>query len=458
MADGNANGGNGTPTNGKPDIQAWALKTVGTIIGGLGTAGAMVVIGSAVLWIRFKEAGIPAVQAVAVQPKEEALAQGAETTIFFVLAALAVVAVLYITDFRKEPKQSGDTDKRNDEEKRATSSDPGVNREIKTCTKRCLIAVPFVGIAWLITTSLGFWWVVALSALALILTWACLWIGRSESKNFWALAAAVFVAIIVFAGASGYVIVKQQKFVQAIAILRGDEDTGLTGYYVAATDKMIYFANAIGVEGTVKPEGKPLQQVALDENVTYAVGPLESQPDATARASSMLKRLIADREGKVGSKISTSDVSLPAWVSSDVAATFGASVTVRTETPETLCLMRYYGSAKGEAKGRWWMSCKEAEAQASIEDARSRFALPRRFQKDYNRRARVEIKAKTKLDYVEGDTAPQCGGTSGEPCGHRYPGGGIQYWIANPEELGDVSEECTATATDKDSAWKPCSE
>jgi hypothetical protein len=93
----------------KPDIREWFLKTAATIIGGLGTAGAMVVIGSAVLWVRFREAGIPAVQAVSVQPKQEALVQGAQTTIFFVLAAPAAVVILCISDFREPEKDDGNS-------------------------------------------------------------------------------------------------------------------------------------------------------------------------------------------------------------------------------------------------------------------------------------------------------------------------------------------------------------
>jgi len=452
----NTSNGNGKSNDGSA-IQAWFLKTAAAIIGGLGTAGAMVVIGSAILWVRFKEVRIPAVQAVSVQPKQEALVQGAQTTIFFVFAAVAVVVVLYISDFRKESEQGEEADRRSNKEKRKTDPDPGVKREIEPRTRKLLGLVPIAGIVWVIFwTSLGFWWVVWLSGLAMALWYACSWIGRCESKNFWALAAAVFAAVIVFSGVAEYAIVQSQKFVQAVAILRGKDDTGLTGYYVAVTDKKIYFANAIGVEGAVKPIGKPLQEAVLNDEVTYSVGPLENQEDATLRASTMLKKLISDREGNVGGGLTASHSSLPAWVPSNVAATFGGSVQAHIETPESLCLMRYFGSEGGTAKGPWWTSCKEAEAEVSIEDVRAQFALPRRFQANYDRRARVEVPAKAKLDYVEGDTAPQCGGEGSEPCGYKYPGGGIQYWIVAPDQLGQITEECTTTKSDQDSAWHSC--
>lgn len=447
-------------------IEAWFLKTAGAIVGGLGTAGAMVVIGSAVLWARFKEAGIPPVQAVSVQPKSEALVQGAQTTIFFVFFAVAVVVALYIFDFPKEedPKpDAGPEDGRKEKGKKKKSEkavdsevlDPGAPRRIKRRTKGCIVALPLVGSCWLLSTSLDFWAVVILSGLAVLLTVACLWIGHRADKNFWALAAAVFASIIVFAGASTYAITQEQKYVQAVAILRGTDDVGLTGYFVAATDSRIYFANSIGIGGAAAPARKPLQSVKVGDDVTYSIGPLESQADATERAKSMVNKLIADREAAGGGRKKTV-ASLPGWVSSEVATAFGNSIEVRTKTSGQLCLMRYFYSGGGAEKGPWWTSCAEAERLASIDDVRSRFALPRRFQASYDRRVRVEIPANTKFNYVEGVTAPQCGGVGKAPCGYRYPGGGLQYWIANPEQLEKVGKECTTAEPDEDSNWHPC--
>jgi hypothetical protein len=465
--------GDGTTPPAKKEnaIEAWALKTAGTIIGGLGTAGAMVVIGSAVLWIRFKEAGIPPVQAVSVQPRQEALVQGAQTTVFFVLIAFAVVAALYIIDLRKEedpapPVAADDEDKTKtdtDKKKKGTKPEPpatidgGTTRPIQTRTKIAICGLPIVAIGWLcVATGVGFCAWLILSAMTVLLTGACLWIGHRSDKNFWALAAAVFVSILVFAGASTYAITQEQKFVQAVAILRGADDIGLTGYFVAATDSRIYFANSIGIEGTTAPERKPLQSVKVGDDVTYSIGPLEKQKDATLRAEAMKKRLISDREAGAGGGSKNTAADLPGWVSSEVAAAFGGSIEAHTETTKPLCLMRFFSSDGGAAKGQWWMSCEEAEALASVDDVRARFALPRRFQANYDRRANVEVAAKTKLSYVEGSTAPQCGGAGQEACGHRYPGGGTQYWIATPEQLGKVTLECTTAEPDKNSAWRPC--
>lgn len=440
------------PAGEKPGIKDWFLKTAGAVIGGLGIGGAMVVIGSAVLWIRFKEAGLPPIQAVSVQPNHEALVQGAQVTVVFVLIAVLVVVALYISDFREEGEAKGTagSDEEND-------PDPSVKRPIMARTKWLLGVPPLLGIIWMVSfTDLGVLWVLALSVLAVALGLACLWVGISESKNFWALAAAVFVAVIVFAGAAGYAIVQEQKFVQAVAILRGENDAGLTGYYVAATDKKIYFANSIGTDGRAAPERKPMQEVALNEAVTYSVGPLESAADATARAQAMLRRLVADRESSTAGASTAGKADLPSWVSRKVAATFTEMAKAHEKADDSLCLMRYLEAGKGAEKGPWWTSCKEAEAIATVDDVRERLALPWRFQKAYDVRVKVEVPTGTALKYVAGDTAPQCGGAPGKPCGHRYPGGGLQYWISEPAALGAVSRECTTADPDEVSEWHAC--
>lgn len=264
----------------KADFKDWALKTGGTIIGGLGTATVMAVIGSAVLWVRFREAGLPAAQAVAVQPKQEALVQGAQVTIVFVLLAVAIVGALYVLDCRETP---GETQ-------------PADPHAIHKGAYVVLILLSIAGIAWaMLATDLGTGAVVELGLAAVVLCAGCLWMGRNNEKNFWALAGVVFVAVIVFAGIAEFLIVKEQKYVQAVAVLRDENDHGVTGFYVAATEKKLYFANAIR-ETPTQPDRKPMQEVALHEDSTYAIGPLEPQADAALRAQAMLKRLVADRE------------------------------------------------------------------------------------------------------------------------------------------------------------------
>lgn len=422
-------------------LKEWFLKTAGAIIGSLGLAGSMVVIGSAVMWARFKEAGIPALQAVSVQPRHEALVQGAETTVWFVLIGLAAVAGLYVVDSRSI--EADRSDKKPD--------GPAAQHSMGKWTKFWVCALALAGAGWAITTALSFWAVVGLALLAAVLAIGCLWMAHSPNKNFWALAAAVFVAVIAFAGVATYLIVKEEKFVQAVAVLRGTDDTGLTGVYVAAEGEKLYLATPLGAAGG-RPQDKAIQKVTLAEGSTYSVGLLESVDAATKSSEAMLRQLIADREGASGV-----GQALPAWLSDDVAATFTGKIEALEEVSgEPLCLMRYAETSQKEKKRSFWTSCAEAETLATLHTARERLALPGRFQKSYEVRVKVEVPSGTKLHYAQGDTAPQCAGGPGEPCGHRYPGGGLQYWIEEPKELGEITLECTKSLPDQESAWEPC--
>lgn len=411
------------------------LKIVGGIIAGLGTAGVVGIVGAGVLWLRFKEAGLPAIQAVNVQPQHEALVQGAQTTITFLLIALIGVLLAFF----------------------ATLWDP---RKLSWNGCLALLPLPFGASVYVALTHLSPGWVFLLCVLAFLLYIGCLEVGKHVVFPFWALALSVFAATLIFSAVTGFLIVQQQKFIQPVAILRGSEDTGLTGFYVAADTERVYFAQSINAPDT-SPKSKALQAVKLSKGVTYSIGPLQSIEDAERSAEAMRKQLIANREsaseGSSEQQNSTTSKALPSWVESGVAATFDAGIEAHEATPgESLCLMRYLMASKGTEKGKWWMPCAEAEAQASIDNVRDLYALPRRFQREYNERVKVDVPAETALRYVEGDTAPQCGGGPGQPCGYRYPGGGLQYWIKEPEKLGTPMSECTTTEPDEASAWHPC--
>jgi hypothetical protein len=430
-------------------LKEWFLKTAGAIVGAIGLAGSMVVVGSAVLWVRFKEAGIPALQAVSVQPEHEALVQGAETTIWFALAALAAVAVLYVVD---SAEIAADKDGKRVDSKGQAAKEPADDHEMGKGITVALCALAGAGLLWaFLHTKLGVSSVVFLLVLAPALAYGCYWMARSDSKNFWALAGVVFVAVVVFSGVVTYLTVKEQKFAQAVAVLRGKEDTGLSGLYVAAEDEKLYLATPLGAGGG-RSGDKAIQKVSMGEGSSYSVGPPEPVAAAERSSEAMLRQLVANREGAtaVGQ-------ALPAWLSDDVAATFSGKVEAHEEVAdEPLCLMRFAEASQKDKKRSFWTSCAEAEALATIHTARERLALPGRFQKLYEIRVKVEVPSGTKLHYAEGDTAPQCAGGPGEPCGHRYPGGGIQYWIEQPSQLGEVSEECSKSLPDQESAWEPC--
>lgn len=425
-------------------IKSWSLKTAAAIIGSLGLAGAMVVIGSGVLWVRFKEAGIPAIQAVSAQSRDEALTQGAQTTLLFVLIALAAVAFLYVVDGRDLKAAAGEGEK---------PKKPEDEHSIKWRTSVCVALAAAGGVAWAITTSLSFWWVVALGGLAALLLIGCLAVGRDDSKNFWALAGALFVSVIVFSAVSGYLIVKDQKFIQAVAVLRGGEHSDLTGFYVGADGEDLYVAVPAG-PGAGRSGDRAIQKIKLGETDSYLVGPLEKISEAERTATALLATL---RTQSVGDA-SDAAVSLPSWVAGGIVDTFTADPRPQTEvTGEPLCMMRFADAEKAAKPGAFWTSCAEAESLATINDARQRLALPIRFQKAYTTRVKIEVPVGRKLDYVEGGIAPQCGGGEGEPCGNSYTGGGFQYWIAKPAQLDPAEFTCARTGSNADqaAAWEP---
>ena len=73
-----------------------ALKVLGAGAAGVGTLGLITGVGGAIMFERFSQAGLPAEQAVAVQPKTVLLAVGAEALIPLATTMLLVVAVYWI--------------------------------------------------------------------------------------------------------------------------------------------------------------------------------------------------------------------------------------------------------------------------------------------------------------------------------------------------------------------------
>jgi hypothetical protein len=87
------NPGGVPPKDGASDL---ALKALGAGAAGLGSLGLVTGVGGAIMFERFSQAGIPAEQAVAVQPRTVLLAVGAEALIPMASAMLLLVAVYWI--------------------------------------------------------------------------------------------------------------------------------------------------------------------------------------------------------------------------------------------------------------------------------------------------------------------------------------------------------------------------
>jgi len=252
---------------GKPDpLGAGILKVLGAAAAGIGAVSAIVAVGAAVLWIRFDQAGIPATQAVSVQPKYEALVQGGEQTIVFLLIALVAVLLIFFAD-------------------------PG--GVIRWVTIWAFLLLFAAAAAATLTTNLGPGAKVGLVLLAALLLVGSVVVGVRTGQRFWPLALAIFVSSLVFSSASALLIAKQQDFVQAVAVLRDENDRGLRGVYVAAGEKTIYIAQETAIP-TDAGGGRAMLDIPR-EGAVYAVGPLESQEKAEQRARFMLSQLKKNR-------------------------------------------------------------------------------------------------------------------------------------------------------------------
>lgn len=455
-------------------LGAAVWKAIGATAAGITATGAVVAVGAAVIWIRFNAVGIPATQAVSVQPKGEPLVLGAQETIIFVAIALVVVLLVYFAD----PE--------------------GVVRRI---TLLVLTGLLIGAAAYILAgTHLSPGWKLALIVLSVALLAGCVAVGHRSDTRFWPLALAVFTAALVFSAATGVLIVKQQKFVQGIAILRGASDIGLTGVYVAATDKTIYFAQKVATDAD--PKSRMAMLEVPRQGATYAVGPLESRADAALRERSLLEQLIANRErngvapekleepktdmGTEGDEVAEEDKKegAEAGTSTDkpakaagtgksgsseaktVAEAFGAgAVEVHTTVKRPWdCLVRYAAAGSG-LLGRWWTSCTMAEELerdgTSMFEIRDALALPSRFQLAYDMRVKAQLPLDAKATFMTGPIAPQCEHAKPLPCGYRWKGSeagsGIeQIFLPEPQLVEQPRRTCTETAIDDAPEWTSC--
>ncbi|HVD40318.1 MAG TPA: hypothetical protein VNC16_04880 [Solirubrobacterales bacterium] len=461
----------GKKSGGGDGLAAGIWKAIGAAAAGITATGAIVAVGAAETWIRFNAVGIPATQAISVQPKGESLALGAQETMIFVGIALVAVLLVYFAD----PE--------------------GVIRWVTLA----LLAGLAVGAGTYIVfgTHLGCWSKVALIILAVTLLVGCVAVGHRTDTLFWPLALSVFVASLIFSAATGILIVKQQKFVQGVAILRGASDSGLTGVYIAATDKTIYFA-----QNVTRDEDQKSRMAMLEvprEGATYAVGPLESRGDAALRERLMLEQLVSSRErggvtpeeapkepgtdvgakeeeeAKKGEEKSKSEAdsstgeserATGASEAKTVAEAFGAGAVEihRTVAKPWDCLVRYASAGSG-LLGRWWTSCKTADEferdRASMFTIRDELALPSRFQLAYDMRVKAHLQLGAEVTYITGPVAPQCEHAKPMPCGYRWKGsaagsGVEQIFLPEPQLVEGPRRKCTETAIAETPKWMQC--
>lgn len=148
-------------------------------------------------------------------------------------------------------------------------------------------------------------------------------------------------------------------------------------------------------------------------------------------------------------------------------AAFDGRITKRYGVPREwngrrLCLMRYgeRGFGGSRLSGGWWTSCRIAQGLSTVIDVKEDLALPARFGAVRDARVRAVIPTGTVVTYYEGSVAPQCEHEEDElPCrGHRYKGGGWQYYFPRPTRIAAWIKgvECTRAREDQASRWSPC--
>ena len=467
-ADGDGKDGDGKKKDGGSGVGSTVLKVAGAAATGITATGFVVVVGAAVFWFRFNELHLPATQAISVMPKSELLVQGAQQSIIFVAIGLAAVLLLLFID----PKG-----------------------QVLGGTLLVLGALALLAVCYLLSTKLSICTGILMAVVAFVLLAGCAAIGHRSGSTFWQLALALFVATLAYSSAVGILVVKQQRYAQGVAILRGADDAGVTGLYVTAGTETIYFARASNSSLDEKGEVRRALFEVDRDGATFAVGPLEPAAKAEARAGTMLVQLISDRERnrvEPETEIRSTRQSEPDPKPTDeaakgtqpdsetgapgkdqaaeadkkkepaepsqaeiVAKAFGATITVHRHVgKEDLCLVRYGDASKADKLGRWWTSCEVAEKLDTVREVRDRLAFPGRFQRAYDMRVWAKAPEGTPLTYLEGPTGPQCEHAPRPPCGHRYSGGDRQYFVPRSNELEITKIECTESGEDEETVWK----
>lgn len=249
----------------------WIAKLGAGIVAGLGLAGVVGLIGSALLWQRFNEAGLPATQSLAAVPHDQRIIEGASGLIAAVLIGALAVAVLFSLD------RTG-----------------RINRWSYGALALSLAG----GVIFTITTDLVAGPVALLALLGTVLAGVCIGVGKVTGNQYVPFAFAVFVSTVVFAGAVNFAIAAQQNFIQPAAVLRSPEGQGIRGFYVADNDDFIYlgviradYRPSAGAHPGEPEAAVPLYRIPRTGNTRLLVGKLQGYDDAVAEAEDLRKQL-----------------------------------------------------------------------------------------------------------------------------------------------------------------------
>ncbi len=229
----------GTPaTNKTPDL---LLKVAGAIGTGVGVVGFVTLVGGAIEWVRFREAGLPAIQAVSAVPKAELIATGAAAIVPVIAVTIPLILVLLLLD---RPL------------KWLNKRGPGAGGVLRVL----VLSIPAALAAYFLAEKLSAYVYIAAFFLAATLAGFSDWVRAERARAagtsaFGWYAAMVLISAGVFASIVGFVDTLDRPKVQSAAVLRKGEDRATPGLYVAETADRIYLGEAV-VESEDPVKGK----------------------------------------------------------------------------------------------------------------------------------------------------------------------------------------------------------
>lgn len=249
----------------------WIAKLGAGIVSGLGLAGLMGLIGSAILYQRFEEAGLPATQALAVVPETQRVIEGASQIVVALMIGAIAVAFLFSAD------RTG---------------------RINDWSATALAGLLLAGIYYASKAAIPMEQVVLLASFALVLVGVSIGVGKVTGDQFVPFAFAVFASTVVYAGAVAYAKAADDNLVQPAAVLRSADGPGIRGLYVADTDDFVYigvirggFEPLPGVEPRDRDASFPLYRIPRTDLTRLLVGRPRPFDDAVVEAEDLRNQL-----------------------------------------------------------------------------------------------------------------------------------------------------------------------
>jgi hypothetical protein len=288
----------------------WAsLMNLAKVVGaGLGVLGFVTFFGGAILYVRFRDLGLPAAYTVALVSRSDLLATGAQ----FLVVALALEAALLgllvvgrllrslLSRYRgrsREPisawgKVSVGWQSIVNADPRTLVKRPGSDSEIWLALLLLAVQLAYVVFEWVAKVPSAWLHVAALILIAFVTTAVC-YGAYLETKNYYVFLYAALAASALTIVVSTYYRTENVK-VEPVAVLLHSE-AGIEiddGYFVAETSDRVYLADATVLGRLI--------EVPRDDVVAMTTGPLLTRAKATGSAIRLAKVLCRSDAAGVG--------------------------------------------------------------------------------------------------------------------------------------------------------------